>query len=174
MRVVTFLGFDFLTGDSQDATKWLIDLLTVRGKGTRIVIHINVNNYFHLHKYLVESKAKDKGCHLIFDGIGMKLGYFLKNGRMISQEHIGESCSTIVFLKISLTEVADSLHDILNSIDGVTNITIDGTDASFNFEESRLSQHQLLKDLITRGLPIKSFAQDKIDLQHAYLGLTQT
>ncbi len=93
----------------------------------------------------------------------------LKNGKIISHEIIGQESESAVLLKLTLTKVVDSLHDVLTEVDHVTDIKIDGATACFSYVKDPFAQHLLLKDLILRDLPIMSFVQEKVDMQNAYL-----
>ena len=81
LRRVEILGLSMLTGRQVEIAAWLVE----RAKGSHtsctIVSHINVNNYYWLHRHPELQEKLRSECVLILDGIGVQLGaFFLGRG----------------------------------------------------------------------------------------------
>ncbi len=92
----------------------------------------------------------------------------LRGGRIIEHSAIIGSKQNLL-LEIRLASPHDSLHDILAARDDVADLRVSETQATFSYSADPLEQHRLLKELLDGGVSICSFAEQKQNLQEAYL-----
>ncbi len=93
----------------------------------------------------------------------------LKGGVIVSQQSINTPRTATVGIRISLAEAFDGISVLLNAIGGVTEVRLEGTSVLFSYSDDPLAQHRLLKELIERGVPVRQFAEEQVNLQQAYL-----
>jgi exopolysaccharide biosynthesis WecB/TagA/CpsF family protein len=74
MEIVNYLDLSLLTGSFDDVADWLVDRASTNGLTPIVVSHINVANYYHMEKHPETKRELKRGCVLVLDGIGMKLG----------------------------------------------------------------------------------------------------
>ena len=78
VRKITFDGIEYYSGEFQDFIDFiLINLKNGTGEKT-IIVHINLRNYYFLQKDSILKDQIKNNCISIFEGIGMKVGFFLK------------------------------------------------------------------------------------------------
>jgi ABC-2 type transport system ATP-binding protein len=93
----------------------------------------------------------------------------MRAGRVIEHQTLGSPTEASAQLTLSLSEVRESLTEILQAQAGISRVTGDGTTASFHFAADKDAQHALLRRLIEQGLPICAFGEERANLQEAYL-----
>jgi len=92
----------------------------------------------------------------------------LRGGRIIEHAAIAGSRQSTL-LEVRLSSPHDSLREILADRDNVAELRVNETQATFSFSIDPAEQYRLLKELLDRGLPICSFAEQRQNLQEAYL-----
>lgn len=78
IRKILISDLTFHTGGFRDFTDFIIEKTTPRNNDKIIIVHVNLRNYYYLHK---TEKLKDdikKNCICVFDGIGMKAGVMMR------------------------------------------------------------------------------------------------
>jgi ABC-2 type transport system ATP-binding protein len=93
----------------------------------------------------------------------------LRNGRIVSQESVHSLHAARTTLRLGLINPLAELDKILADIEGVEDVRIDGTMASFAFVRDPDAQHGLLKELLDRGLPLCAFGEERHSMQQSYL-----
>lgn len=94
----------YYTGDFQEFTDFLYDKIDLNSNKKVIIVHVNLRNYYYLYK---DEQFKDdikKNCLLVFDGIGMKIGLFLKGYGMLPDLN-GTDLFPLVMEKISKSNI---------------------------------------------------------------------
>ncbi len=77
MTQVPLCGLVLNTGPFDSVADWLIRLSMEKCGEPAVVSHINLNNLYALLRDPCAYQLVARNCHLLFDGIGMKLGAFL-------------------------------------------------------------------------------------------------
>jgi len=93
----------------------------------------------------------------------------MKGGKIVSQDIIGEVDEATCDIRLVLAERHVDLHHILSAIEGVAILEGDEHQLLFRFPANVSKQHDLLKELISQGLPVAAFGQEKRDMHEAYL-----
>jgi len=93
----------------------------------------------------------------------------LKAGHIISQEVIGTQHELMCDLHIILSESHMDLKRILSDVDGASVLELDDRQAWLSFSKDVAKQHELLRYLMDKGLPIAAFAPEKRDMHETYL-----
>lgn len=96
----------------------------------------------------------------------------LRHGRIVAQEALGNHGQAIERCRMQLKLAADSdaIASLLEDMDGVADVRADIREASFTFSCDRELQHRLLKDLVSAGVPVSSFSEERRDMHASYLG----
>lgn len=92
----------------------------------------------------------------------------LRAGRIIDHAPLAASRPSTV-LEIRLASPHSRLREILAGREHVASVQGDDLQASFSFSADPAQQHQLLKVLLDDGLPVCLFAEQRHNLQDAYL-----
>ena len=79
-----FLGLPLLVGDPHAAADWLIEQATRPAQIPKIVEHMNVYNYFQIHRRPDLERDLAERAVLLFEGIGIKVGAFVHSGEWLS------------------------------------------------------------------------------------------
>jgi ABC-2 type transport system ATP-binding protein len=93
----------------------------------------------------------------------------LRDGRIVSHESIRTVQTARVAFRLGLTAPLAELAEILSGMEGVEGVKVDGAFASFSFVSDPDAQHLLLKDLLQRGLQLRSYGEDRQTMQQSYL-----
>jgi ABC-2 type transport system ATP-binding protein len=95
----------------------------------------------------------------------------MRDGRIIDDRGLGvaEVAGGFRRLKLELAHAFPSLVQQMSAVPGVAEVKLDGLVASFVFAGDAQSQHGLLKRLMTLGVPVTAFGEDKLGLQDVYL-----
>lgn len=113
----------YYTGNFHEFTDFLFSKIRKNGNEKEVIVHINLRNYYYLNK---DAQFKDdikKNCLLVFDGIGMKIGLFLKGYGMLPDLN-GTDLFPLVMEKMSKSNIGVFLlgaeekvvHDVAKSI----------------------------------------------------------
>jgi ABC-2 type transport system ATP-binding protein len=92
----------------------------------------------------------------------------LRNGRIIDHAPLAAETPTTV-MEIRLAAPFDSLHQVLAEISSISQITAGDTRATFFCSSNATDHHAVLKELLAKGVPVSSFAEQRQNLQDAYL-----
>lgn len=93
----------------------------------------------------------------------------LKKGKIVSHKSLEKISTNLINIRLTLASSFENLDRLLSSFEGVTNIKTDGLSTLFEYSNNANIQHELLKFLISQGMPIQSFAEEKVDMHNAYL-----
>ncbi len=95
----------------------------------------------------------------------------MRDGRISGERGLGVSqvAGGAKRLKIELAHSFPSLEQQLAALPGVAEVKLDGLSAGFVFAGDLQAQHALLKRLMTLGVPVTAFGEDKLGLQDVYL-----
>ncbi|MDQ6968114.1 MAG: hypothetical protein Q9M14_05455, partial [Mariprofundaceae bacterium] len=93
----------------------------------------------------------------------------MKAGKIVSQDMIGNEDKAICEMRLVLAESHVNLQHILSAVEGVSILEGDEHQLLFRFSSSISKQHDLLKHLISQGLPVAAFGQEKRDMHETYL-----
>jgi len=72
-------------------------------------------------------------------------------------------------LELTLSRASTDLAELLARLPGVTEVQVDGLEASFAFSGGPTEQHELLAQLLREGHPVCAFTELRRSLQDAYL-----
>jgi len=103
IRKISFDGIDYHCGGFPEFIDFILEKLKDIQSGKIIIVHINLRNFYYLQK---DKKLKEeirKHCICIFEGIGMKTGFFLK-GYGILPDLNGTDLIPLLLEKISGSE----------------------------------------------------------------------
>jgi len=70
--------FIYVTGTFNEFADFIVDKIKDPRTDKVIIVHLNLRNYYYLHKDKHLINCIKKNCLVVFDGIGMKTGFFLK------------------------------------------------------------------------------------------------
>ena len=76
--MIHFNNIRYYTGSFNQFTDYIFQLLENNPFKKIIITHINLRNYFFLNKDLKLKEEINKDCTVVFDGIGLKIGFWLK------------------------------------------------------------------------------------------------
>lgn len=76
-RRIQFLGFPLISASYREVADWIIDSAQSRSK-VSVVMHVNFYNYYLAHESPAVREQVRDGCHLLLDGIGMKVGAWIR------------------------------------------------------------------------------------------------
>jgi ABC-2 type transport system ATP-binding protein len=93
----------------------------------------------------------------------------LREGRILSHDPIETVAESALRLRLTLTAAVDGLHGWLCGLPGVSAVEVDGRSVNLSFNGDTTAQHQLLRTMIEKGLPVCSFAEQQRNMQSAYL-----
>ncbi|MEI6208885.1 MAG: ABC transporter ATP-binding protein [Desulfuromonadales bacterium] len=97
----------------------------------------------------------------------------LRSGRIIEHAPL-EGNTTGIMLEIRISTPGCGLRDILAGREGITDLNAGEEQATFSFSPDPAEQHRLLKELLDSGVPVCSFAEQRQNLQDAYLKTVQS
>jgi ABC-2 type transport system ATP-binding protein len=97
----------------------------------------------------------------------------LRSGRIIDHAPLSGTKPNAV-LEIRLAAPCASLRETLAGKEHVDGVKGDDVQASFSFSADPALQHRLLKELFDAGLPVCLFAEQRQNLQDAYLKTVKT
>jgi ABC-2 type transport system ATP-binding protein len=72
-------------------------------------------------------------------------------------------------MHLTLSAPHPALESLLVAAEGVNDCRIDNLGARFRFAGDAQARHRLLKQLIDAGVPVAGFAEERVNLQDAYL-----
>jgi ABC-2 type transport system ATP-binding protein len=93
----------------------------------------------------------------------------LRNGRIVSHESVRPGQAARTAFRLGLTAPMAELGEMLTYMEGVDDVRIAGTVASFTFVCDPGAQHDLLKELLSRGLPLCAFGEERQSMQQSYM-----
>jgi ABC-2 type transport system ATP-binding protein len=95
----------------------------------------------------------------------------LDRGRVLDHRPIAEAASLPRRgrILVTLVSVDDRLGACLAGDPQVSEVTIDGTSASFLYGGDALARSGLLRALVAAGLPVAAFEVERVSLQDAYI-----
>jgi len=93
----------------------------------------------------------------------------LKAGKIIAQETIGYQHETMCDLRIILAERREDFTKVFEDVEHVSVIEIDDQQALLRVSSDISKQHELLRYLMDKALPIAAFSQEKRDMHETYL-----
>lgn len=93
----------------------------------------------------------------------------IRGGKIVEHQSISSLASSGVFLRITLTGAVEELKKQLESLEGTSDVTLINDGAVFCFSSDGKKQHELLKAMLQKGIPLKAFSEDKEDMQQTYL-----
>jgi ABC-2 type transport system ATP-binding protein len=76
-------------------------------------------------------------------------------------------------LRMRLVRALPGLAEILAASSGVARVKVDGASACFEFSGDEIAQHALLAGCIAQGVPVCALAEERTNLQDAYLAQVQ-
>lgn len=120
MKEVSFRGIKLHAGSYEDALGCVLDIV-LNGKTRKIITHINLRNYFYLMRDDGLKEILGNNGTMFFEGIGMKIGFFLK-GRGIIPDVNGtdlfpllmkslSGCPYRIYLLGSVLQAAEGVAD---------------------------------------------------------------
>lgn len=92
----------------------------------------------------------------------------LRNGRIIDHASL-ESSRSGACVELRLAAPCAGLSDFLAAREFVSDLHINTDLVTFSFSSDPSEQHRLLKELLDRGIPVCSFAEQQKNLQDVYL-----
>jgi ABC-2 type transport system ATP-binding protein len=93
----------------------------------------------------------------------------LRDGRVVDHRLLSESAEdTGIRLTIDLAEPFPALVALLQSLDGVSQVTETDDGAALIFTGDGKARHLLLRTLIDKGVPVSGLREDQVSLQQAY------
>jgi ABC-2 type transport system ATP-binding protein len=95
----------------------------------------------------------------------------LDNGRVVGHRPVGPAGETATLLSLELSCPSESMAEILLAQKWVSDIRVDGNRCRFSFTGDVSARHELLKELVTQGIPVCSFAEEKTDMQNEYMSV---
>jgi N-acetylglucosaminyldiphosphoundecaprenol N-acetyl-beta-D-mannosaminyltransferase len=78
IQKINFDGIVYYCGESLDFIDFIADKFTNNSNKKTLLVHINLRNYYYLQKDKTLKENIKNHCLSIFEGIGMKAGFFLK------------------------------------------------------------------------------------------------
>lgn len=96
----------------------------------------------------------------------------IREGRIVDHAPVAEDKPQTV-IEIVLAGAFAGLKDILEGVEGVELLSVSETGATFTCAAGAPEQHRLLRSLLERGIPVCSFAEQKRNMQEAYLRTVQ-
>jgi N-acetylglucosaminyldiphosphoundecaprenol N-acetyl-beta-D-mannosaminyltransferase len=68
----------FYTGEFKDFVDFIMEKYVSYNNQKIIITYINLRNYYYLHKDKKLKEEINKNCIMVFEGIGMKIGFLIK------------------------------------------------------------------------------------------------
>lgn len=98
----------------------------------------------------------------------------LRHGVIVEHRQLegGEGALTVA-MRVVLSEPYPGLAQLLQSLEGVADVRAGDGEATFRCPADAAVHRQLLKALVQHGVPVSSFAEQKLNLQDAYLTYVQ-
>ncbi|MDH3453638.1 MAG: ABC transporter ATP-binding protein [Desulfuromonadales bacterium] len=93
----------------------------------------------------------------------------LRDGRILSHAPIEQKALAAVRLKLTLAGPCRGLQELLAGLPAVSGVEGDDQSAVLSFSGDAAARHQLLKNLLEKGLPVCAFAEQQRNMQSAYL-----
>ena len=81
LQALRFVDLRLLTGEFDAVAEWLVERALWPTSPPEIVVHVNAANYHLLRRDPVLASRIRGSCHLLMDGIGMKVGFLILDGR---------------------------------------------------------------------------------------------
>ncbi|MDH3348055.1 MAG: ABC transporter ATP-binding protein, partial [Desulfobulbaceae bacterium] len=99
----------------------------------------------------------------------------LKDGRIVDDKsmQLAKHHPESVTIEVHTVSVVDNFAMILSQLNGVWDVTVNGTVAEFTCDADNEKQHELLRSLIQRDIPVISFTEKTFNIQQAYLNTVQ-
>jgi len=123
-------------------------LLTLNGEGMTIIVSSHIL-----------AELEDYSSHMMI----------LERGRIVEHRPIAAARGPARRLILALSAPDARLADLLRATSGVSQLTLDGESARFEFAGTLADQAALLHHLVSAGLPIASFGEEKRTMQDLYL-----
>jgi len=95
----------------------------------------------------------------------------LRDGKLVAHSSIRAAAMTAVEtpLRLQLATPLPGLDELLATAIGVTQVTVAGVTATFNFSGDDAARYRLLRHLIEAGAEVCAFAEERLNMQQAYL-----
>jgi len=94
----------------------------------------------------------------------------LRHGRVVEHENLqGGGADVTTPMHLTLSAPHPALESLLVAAEGVSDCRIENLGARFRFAGDGQAQHRLLKRLVDQGVPVAGFAEERVNLQDAYL-----
>lgn len=93
----------------------------------------------------------------------------LRNGKIIETQHLREQQQNSATMRVIFSSEPDDIEALFANIDGIHELSKQGTEVRFRCASDAALQHTILKHLIQQGAPVCSFAQERINLQDTYM-----
>ncbi len=98
----------------------------------------------------------------------------LRDGKIVETQHLQPQRATSVRMRVQLAvEVADP-QSLFAGIDGIQDLVFEGPVIKFTCPTEAKGQHEILKQLLNQGAPVCSFAEERTNLQDAYMETLKT
>lgn len=95
----------------------------------------------------------------------------LRAGKLVAHSPIRPTTttSTAASLRLQLVAPFAGLGELLAAVVGVAQVTVEGTTATFSFSGDEGARYRLLRHLIEAGAEVCAFAEERQNMQQAYL-----
>ncbi|HEU0264152.1 MAG TPA: ABC transporter ATP-binding protein [Geobacterales bacterium] len=93
----------------------------------------------------------------------------IRNGRIVAQQRVSGTDTVTSTIRFSLAAPHEGIAPLLASLNGVSNVRLEGLSGTFSCPADPVAQQQLLRQMVERGLPLRAFVEEEPDLQGAYL-----
>ena len=124
-------------------------LLVLRDEGMTLVVSSHIL-----------SELEDYSTHMII----------VRDGRITEHSAIGEiAARAATRLRIELSERHDGIAAALAGADGVSNVAMEETAASFDFDGDAAQRAGLLRKLVETGHPVSAFHVEQRSMQDVYM-----
>lgn len=78
MKRTLFNGIVYNSGSRKDFVKFVLNEFTKSDSSGLIIVHVNIRNYYYMHKTDTLYNFIKNNCFTVFEGIGMKCAFYLK------------------------------------------------------------------------------------------------
>jgi ABC-2 type transport system ATP-binding protein len=92
----------------------------------------------------------------------------LRRGRIIDHAPVAAGRQTAV-VEVRLAAPWAGLREALGNVEGIAEVAADASRATFTCSAAPGDQHRLLRQLLEQGLPVCAFAEQRQNMQEAYL-----
>jgi len=158
MKEVLFRDIKLHAGSYEDALGCVLDIV-LNGKTGKIITHINLRNYFYLMRDDGLREALGDNGTMFFEGIGMKIGFFLKGKGIIPDVNGTDlfpllmnrlsGCPCRIYLLGSVLQAAEGIADKIRS--GYPSVNIAGIHSGY-FDEK--TEEEIVNDVNNKNTDI--------------------